>query len=266
MLRSSRTPYAAVVCLTALAMVAGCDDDDPESLPPPSQGQLVLHFDESPDGDLANAGSGDFIVEVVTLNGGAVSAGPSPTTDGGGIETPDFTGGDGSPAAIVKVTNAGDGDALDPGTADFSFGADISVDPDSEAETGPDNGNNVMQRGLFQGAQYKIQLDHESVSCRVKGSAGELIVVSSEEIEADHWYRLSCSRDGDTVTLSVTDMEADDPSPVTDEQTGPTGSLTPAEPTIALSIGGKLNADGGIVTDSTDQFNGRIDNVYLDIS
>lgn len=262
----SRAPYAVAACLAVLATATGCDDSGDEGLAPPDEGQLVLHFDATPDDGITNTGSGDLTVEVVTLNGGNVSAGPSPTTDAGGIETPEFGGTEDASTAIVMVTNAGAVDELDPGVEDFSFGADINVDPESEADVGPDNGNNVIQRGLFESTQYKIQLDHESLTCRVKGSAGDVIVTSTVEIEPERWYRLACDRSGDTVTLAVTDMEADEPRPVTDEQTAPTGSLTPLEPTLPLSIGGKLNADGGVVTDSTDQFNGRIDNVYLDIS
>ena len=62
-------------------------------------------------------------------------------------------------------------------------------------------------------------------------------------------------------------MEADDPEPIEDEESGSTGSLDPTDrASLPLSVGGKLNADGGIVKDNTDQFNGLIDNVLLDIN
>lgn len=250
----------------ALALLTGCNgDDDADSDPSatPSAGQLILTFDG---GELANQGSGDFNIDVVTSDGGSVEGQES--VDGDGLRTPEFADTPDSPKAIVKVLNASDTDELNPGDKDFTIGADVSVDPSSESDVAAngDNGNNVMQRGLFEGSQYKIQIDHDTASCRIAGAGGELTVTSSADIEFDHWYRVRCERDGDEVTITVVDLEADDPKPVEDEKSGPTGSLDPPAASLPLSVGGKLNADGEIVADSTDQFNGLLDNVVLDIS
>jgi hypothetical protein len=258
----------------ASALVAGCggsdssEPSDEDPLATPSKGQLVLHFDDDPTTSITNSGTGDFDIDVVTQDGGAVEPGETAAGDTGGLRTPAFEDSPESPKAILKVTNAGDTDELNPGTDDFTIGADINVDPASESDVAAngDNGNNVMQRGLFEGSQYKLQIDHEAASCRVKGAEGELTVKSSVEIEDSHWYRLRCTRSGDEVTFAVTDMEADNPELSEDESSGPTGSLDPLDASLPLSIGGKLNAEGGIVEESTDQFNGLIDNVVLDIS
>lgn len=262
----------AVLALAALTAGCGGSDSDTTSdtnqLPPPAQGQLVLRFDEDPSTSIVNSGSGDFDIEVVAEGGGTVEQGQGAEGQDAGLRTPQFADDPQGPTAIIKVVNAGDSDELNPGTSDFTIGADVNVDPNSESKvpTHGDNGNNVMQRGLFEGAQYKLQIDHEGASCRIKGADGDLTIKSRVEIKDGHWYRLSCSRSGEDVTFAVTDMEADDPAPIKETTSGPTGSLDPADASLPLSVGGKLNAQGGIVEGSTDQFNGTLDNIILDIA
>lgn len=256
----------ALAAVAVLAVVlTGCNDE-PDEIDPtatPTEGQLILKFD---DGGLTNSGSGDFDIDVVALDNG--STGADEALDGDALRTPEFADSPDGPKAIVKVLNASDSDELNPGDKDFTIGADINVDPSSESEddASHDNGNNVMQRGLFEGSQYKIQIDHDTASCRIAGSEGEVTAKSSTTIEAGHWYRIRCARSGDDVTITVIDQEADDPEPTEDEDSGSIGSLDPTSASLPLSVGGKLNADGGIVKDNTDQFNGLIDNVLLDIN
>jgi len=77
------------------------------------------------------------------------------------------------------------------------------------------------------------------------------------------WYRLACARDGAVVTLTVTSWSAAGVAQVvTTRASGPTGDLSPSAPTVPLSVGGKLRADG-TPAPATDQFNGRIDNVVM---
>ena len=124
----------------------------------------------------------------------------------------------------------------------------------------------MMQRGLFEGSQYKLQIDHEDrVVPESRAPKARSPSSRSVEIEDGHWYRLRCTRSGNDVTFSVSDMEADDSTAIEDKKSGATGSLDPVDASLPLSVGGKLNADGGIVEDSTDQFNGLLDNILLDI-
>ncbi|HXH57210.1 LamG domain-containing protein, partial [Iamia sp.] len=148
----------------------------------------------------------------------------------------------------------------------FEFGADVVLDATSEsgAVGSTDNGDNLVQRGLFDDlSQYKLQLDARRPSCRVKGSVGAVFVTASMSVQPGRWYRVRCVRDGSTVSIAVTTW-ADDGTPtvVTRSATGPTGDMAPSRPTVPLSIGGKLSASGESVT-STDQLNGVVDNVVL---
>ncbi|MCB0976335.1 MAG: hypothetical protein KDB02_02640 [Acidimicrobiales bacterium] len=174
-----------------------------------------------------------------------------------------------SPRAAIKIVGASGGtDELNPGTGKFSFGADVWLDSGSTSSSEPgskDNGDNVIQRGLYDGvSQYKLQVDNRRPMCRIKGDAGA-VEVTSELIDPEVWYRLLCTRDGDVVTLEVTTWdESNQPTTVTTSATGSTGDMTPGTDTVPLSVGGKL-LDSGSVAGSADQLNGRIDNPHLSI-
>jgi hypothetical protein len=162
---------------------------------------------------------------------------------------------------VVTAVSPNVTDPLGPGTSDFSFGADFSVDNLTEGR-GLDDGNNLVQRGLSgDPAQYKLQIDRDRVSCLVAGDAGEVFVQTEQQIRPHVWYRASCSRTGPVVTLNLGTF--DDP-PEHAVEPGDTGALyVPAA--TPLVLGGKATTRGEAVVGDSDQFNGALDNVFLAI-
>ncbi|MGB5951854.1 MAG: hypothetical protein WBG57_04970, partial [Ornithinimicrobium sp.] len=155
-------------------------------------------------------------------------------------------------------------DALAPGTSDFEFGAEFRRDDISTGDP-TDNGDNLVQRGLFgNGAQYKIDIDKQSPSCRVEGADGVLQVRGSALVAANTWYSARCSRIGTEVELTV--MEYVDSRWVqhsVDKQSGATGKISWEDSELPFSVGGKLTRVGDVVGRASDQFNGAIANPYL---
>jgi hypothetical protein len=160
------------------------------------------------------------------------------------------------------VSSSSTEDPLSPGDADFELGADFALDATNQGVSA-DNGNNLVQRGFFnQVAQYKLQVDGGHVSCRVRGAAGAATVKSRLAVTAGRWYSASCARVGSTVTLRV--QTKDGSTSATTSVSQATGSVQMASATVPLTIGGKVTASGHLVVDNSDQFNGRVDNVYFD--
>jgi len=231
----------------------------------PAQSALVLTFEDDPGvGDvltsLVNSGTASVSVRTVTSGDGA-AVGRAGYPDGGAVRLPAYSASDPG-YAIVSVTNRGDGDPFSPGPDSFSFGADFSLDAESSG-TDADNGDNLLQRGLYDATgQYKIQLDGGRPSCRVMGSAGGVSVKASTRVVPGRWYRVWCTRRGDTVTLELgvvrTDGSVSFGSVSDDAEIG--SVLLPRR--TPLSVGGKLNADGTLTRSATDQFNGSVDRVF----
>ena len=123
-----------------------------------------------------------------------------------------------------------------------------------------DNGDNLLQRGSFDSlGQFKIQIDHGVPSCRVLGDEGEVFVKAGEAISPDVWYAVSCARTGSEVAISVT--QYGEPGQ-TWTASGPTGHMTFGE--LPLAVGGKVSSEGLPVA-AGDQFNGAVDDVFLQI-
>lgn len=182
-------------------------------------------------------------------------------------------------AYVVKPTVFGTKDALAPGTKKFTFGADFKLNAGATTGTDEDNGNNVVQRGLSPGDQYKVQVDLESgtprVTCVLRNEGNITSNPPSVAIVAGHWVRVRCQRvvtgGGENVTLTVTYPGGEIANPAKSAATfRPLANLNFAEATsnspVPLSIGGKVFNDGSsVITPDSDQFNGQIDNVYLNI-
>src|SRR4051794_13119695 len=123
----------------------------------------------------ANTGAAHMKVRVVTANGGALHL-VGGRGRGTAVAFPRYRA-TGEPRAVITTVDPGGKDDLSPGNANFIFGADVRLDSRSEGSA-TDNGNNLFQRGFTHAAmQYKIQLDHNRPSCRVRGSAGAVAVV-----------------------------------------------------------------------------------------
>jgi hypothetical protein len=123
---------------------------------------------------------------VAARHGGTLGEGAG--RDGAGsnraVRFPAHSAATDAPRAVVRVVPEGP-DALDPGTGRFESGADVVLDATSEsgAVGSTDNGDNLVQRGLFDDlSQYKVQLDARRPSCRVKGSAGTVFVTASMSV------------------------------------------------------------------------------------
>lgn len=223
----------------------------------------------SPVGSRINAGSvsgsATVDVNVVTLGSGLVKTVPG-LADVASFGLPRFVDSSTPPRAVLRVTNAGRSDDLAPDAKDFTFGADFSLDRVSTGSS-VDNGDNVIQRGMFgDRSQYKIDADGGKISCRIKGSDGVVSVKSSVRAEPGLWYRAECSRMGERVVLSVREYLSSGESRLyRDSARGKTGSLTWSNTAVPLAVGGKLNANGSIVSRNTDQFNGSVNRATLAI-
>jgi hypothetical protein len=234
---------------------------------------LALHIQQAapPSGysTFVNSGVAALDISVVSDDGGVLVDGDPrvrPLHDRS-IRYPMHSSGVNAPHAIVQVVDRRGRDDLDPGSRPFRFGADFVLDRVSE-DSGPggrDNGDNLVQRGLFdQRAQYKVQLDHRVASCRVSGSLGAVAVSSSvRAVHPGSWYRVRCVRAGSRLTIVLTTWGSGGRTKTRDSKTGQIGSVSPRR-IVPMSIGGKL-ARRGVVDRASDQFNGRIDNVIVRI-
>jgi len=232
------------------------------------QGVLRINFNQVAGRvpELTNTGSALVNIDVVNQASAGVYSVSGRTDSDLAIRTPRFADDPDGPRAVVGVWSIA-GDPLSPGTAPFRFGADVQLDQgDTSGPGAGDNGDNVLQRGHYiDDAQYKLQLDHGRPSCRVKGSDGT-VMVSGDPVNRGDWYTLSCARSGNTVSLTVTHYGDDGTvqSSDTTSDSGPIGTVVASSPSVPLSIGGKLSNNGDLAQDS-DQFNGRLDNVVLDV-
>jgi hypothetical protein len=169
----------------------------------------------------------------------------------------------GPPRAVLVVTarpSASGADRLSPGKRDFEFGATFMLDGTSD-NGDLDNGNNLVQRGLSTDpTQYKIQVDHERISCRVAGDGGELLLNSRKRVEPLTWYVARCARVGESVVLEARAVDGGTTERVTAD--GPTGAVV-AAPMTPFAVGGKVTSTGEAVRGNSDQFNGAVDDVFL---
>lgn len=216
-----------------------------------------------------SAGSG-VVAAALYANGGSLklatgrSAGDTAVRAPAHIATPTAT----PKSAVVRITNTGATDLLDPGTQAFSFGADFALDAASSTADSKDDGDNLIQRGLAGSAtQWKIQIDRGIPSCVVKQGATTIQAKTTLPIDRGSWYRAVCRRTTSgattTVVLTVTRLSTGAVVPST-PATGPLVDLSIATG-VPMSVGGKLSDVGALILSATDQFNGKIDNAFLDL-
>lgn len=271
-----RRPLVGLL-LTACLALAGCADvappidnsnvppDESESMPLPSRATVMLRVPTLADG-VVQVGTAEVNVGTVSLDRGSIKL----TTGWDGepaIRFPAFTDTKFYPRAAVVVSNSGTGpDQLNPGTKDFSWGADFWLDSRSKGASS-DNGDNLVQRGIYTFPNYfKAEVDSDHPACAVRGDDGYLYVRGYEELETQTWYRLTCNRSGDVLTIVVAEISPTGGGrPITHSQTGPSGSILFKDKTTPLSVGGKVGSDGQLLEGATDQFNGVVMNPFLDI-
>lgn len=266
-----RTLPAALV----LGTLAGCgstpavapEPDGTLSTGPEPEVELALDFEQTlvalggvlP--EVANAGAAPVRTQVVTLAGGRVTL-ETGVDDGDGARFPAFRDSPEPPVAVLLVHAQGEHDPFSPGLGEFRFGADFRLDAVSAGD-GADNGDNLVQRGLFAGgAQYKLQIDKGVPSCRVAGADGVALVKAEVPVLRERWYRLACTRHHEAVTLTVQDLESS--RPASSFRTEATTGTVDLAGDLPLAVGGKVGEGGVPTASSTDQFNGAVDNVLFE--
>jgi hypothetical protein len=274
--RRLATTVAAVVVTSGLALAASVL---------PAQATAVnrgsLNFNSPPAGQtvtnllVGGAYSKYLTAKVVTLNGGRAVSEPGPPGYGNSIDFPAYQPANQSPPfAIVSLrNNTSTVDPLNPGTGNFTWQADFSLDDFVGTEA--IDGDNIVQRGLSPQRQWKLSVDDHRAQCFVRITAnGPLAVTPAIHIPLQtsniSWYRAICNRSlSGVVSLRVyaywNSHHAWLLYRTATSTVSAAGSLGMTR-TIPVSIGGKLNDNGGIqLKPSTDQFNGRIDNVVLTV-
>ncbi len=209
---------------------------------------------------------GDASAVAVTLGGGAVRT-VADRAGGTAVAFPTSTEVQTGARAVLRVS----GPRAVVSGANFQYGVDVMYPQGSAGDSAGDDGDNLLQRGLFDGrGQLKLQVDHGRPGCRIAGPGGETLVAATQTLVAEQWYRLVCQRAAGAVTLFVAplskEQDAQAPTDLTwwswslPDRTGKLGSSTLNAP---VSIGGKLNKSGSIVTSAPDQFTGVLDNVRV---
>lgn len=156
------------------------------------------------------------------------------------------------PAQGVAVLRSSDPDALNPGDAPIEVSAWVSVRPEEVGQ-----GANVVAKGTFDQPQWKVQADGGIASCRFSDGAGHDVVwkgARPHDIADSQWYRLTCTKTAEEVSLTVQRL----------------GDLPPAPESTPASIGAIANdravTVGGKGTGSNnDQWRGRIGDVTVRI-
>ncbi|WP_127499984.1 LamG-like jellyroll fold domain-containing protein [Actinoplanes solisilvae] len=139
---------------------------------------------------------------------------------------------------------------LNPGPRNISYGADVFLRPGQTSK-----GQNVIQKGYSStSSQWKLQIDGAAgrPSCVLVGDRPRHIKMATSAVTVadSRWHRIRCSRAGAWLSIHVDDvMRGRIPLP-------PGLSVTNNRP---MSIGGK-----GAYADN-DQFNGALDNVWVQV-
>lgn len=212
---------------------------------------------------------------VLTANGGRAVSAVGNVGYGNAIDLPAYRlASESPPLAIVSLrNNTTTVDPLNPGYANFTWRADFSID--DNLGTQALDGDNLLQRGLSPQKQWKLSVDGHRAQCFARtvayGKAAETPpVVIPKQTTNVRWYRAVCNRSlAGVLTLRVwaywNDRRAWVGFGTTQASASASGSLG-MDRGIPVAIGGKLTNAGGIqLSPSTDQFNGRVDNVVLTV-
>lgn len=206
--------------------------------------------------------SGTTTVKVSNLGDGRIDTVKDPRE---AFRFPAYSRDTDPPRAVLAARSSNRSDAFTPHSRDFSFGADVALDSISYG-TAVDNGDNVIQRGLSSDSvMFKLELDSRRPACTVRGSSGELIIRSENEMVPERWYRVSCHRHGSELSIEVIDLDSLKHRPAERTRSGQIGAVS-FDPQIPVAIGGKLAANGELIRSATDQFNGMLTNAFLSIS
>lgn len=272
MATTSKTFLAGVTCcmvaLGACGNLAGGSGEPTQSArstypitPSISDAAVLLDFDnEDP---LATTAAEPVSVRSLEAGGGqAVQVQSGNGTSA--LRFPPFAAGKEAPRLIIVLSPVGDPDPLNPEGKDFSFGADLRFSDASSGEADKD-GDNVLQRGLFSDAsQYKLQVDKGVPSCTVKSGEARLFVEFDRALD-DEWFRVRCDYAAGSLTVSVSRIHSDRVEELGHKTESMSIESLGFSKTTPATIGGKIGANGELVLNESDQFNGELDNVFVDI-
>lgn len=263
--------------VTARSWAAASKDDevstgepaahDDGAVPQPAPGAALVTYDPQV-GEPVTGLSSPFpvTVDVVSRDGGAIVTARDPWGETV-LRFPAFSESvpPGRAVLSLRPDPHQSPDPLSPGVDDFFFGADFAVDLRSHG-TDVDSGNNLLQRGLASDpSHFKLEVDARRPACRVHGPDGKVELRTRTRLQAGTWYRARCSRTGATVQLDVWKLDASQPILVEQvRRVSLTGDLQWAPGTPA-SVGGKLAANGDMIRSQTDQYNGLMSNLVLQI-
>jgi hypothetical protein len=222
---------------------------------------------------IGGVGASSLSATVVTGNGGRAVTVASNWTNA--IDFPAYVqASQHPPFAIVSLRNKSSAvDSLNPGYGNWTWQADFSIDDNVGTEA--IDGDNVLQRGLSPQKQWKLSVDEHRAVCTVRTTAnGPVSVTPAIRIPLQttnvRWYRGICNRSlTGVLTLRVyaysNALHGWVSFASSRAAVSASGSLGMSW-WIPVSVGGKLTDAGAIQTSpSTDQFNGRIDNVILTV-
>lgn len=268
----SRTFFAGVVC--CVVALGACGNFPGGSSEPTQSARSTYPFEPSisTTGVLLNFDDEDLLATTVAegvrvrsleARGGQ----PVQVQSGNGtsaLRFPPYSPEKEAPRLVLVMNSAGATDLLNPKGNDFSFGADLRLN-DLSSGKGDDNGDNVLQRGLFSDAnQYKLQVDKRVPSCTVKSGEARLFVKFTKALQ-EGWFRVRCDYQSGSLTLSVSRILTDRVEDLgTKTNSTSLGSLDFVGST-PVTIGGKIGTNGELVVHQSDQFNGELDNVFVDI-
>ncbi len=253
---TGRLAAAAGVALLAATCLAA---------PARSAGTPVFRYS----GGLATTTSGDLALADASGNGNKAAV---KTTGGASLRSTVLPGDLGASYELVQSPGpcldapcpqvmATPRTVPDLGTSPFSFGADVYLvgPPDNRA------GENVVQRGFAGSDQWKLQVDWHKPTCRFSDGPDTVIVPRPADrvtLTSGVWYGLTCRRaPGNVFSLTVVDRRSGK-TVLSRAVTAPSvGAVLPTGP---ATIGAKkvsTTQDDSV----TDQFRGRLDDVFLTV-
>lgn len=269
-----RLRWFLALAISPLTLAAGCAPATAGPSQPPTAAQTLappkmtskatlLTFDER---NLSAAKLGvtkpGVVVESLVAGGAKTTYGAG--ASGAGLVLPTHAQTKAGQRMILVMRPVSSADPLNPGSRSFDFGADIKLESRSGDNAG-DNGDNVLQRGLYGDySQFKLQVDKRVPSCTVKSGPTRLFVKSKVKL-GNGWHRVGCSYRSGKLSLSVAGITGTTVAAA--KVTTVAGTVKPLSFGLKtpVSVGGKFGANGKIVISNPDQFNGVLDNIYLDV-
>jgi hypothetical protein len=155
------------------------------------------------------------------------------------------------PEAMITSPAAAD---LDPGTAVFSYGVWTKV---SLSELSATVGSNLLQKGLYNTSQWKVQIDQHAgyplgaPSCVVleAGGANARVARSTVSVADGNWHKITCQRTATELQIYVDTTEINHVDLVT-------------SPYVINPVGQPVTVGAKSVGNNNDQYHGTLDDVF----